>query len=50
MASYFADMRALAEEVGLMNPASRRLWRRLGIDGESSRYRGEPDRRAQIIA
>ena len=49
MASYFSDMRALAHEVGLMNPASRRLWRRLGIDGDASRYRGEPDRRAHVL-
>lgn len=49
MASYFGDMRALAEEVGLMNPVSRRLWRRLGIAGEPSRYRGEPDRRAEVL-
>jgi hypothetical protein len=49
MASYFGDMRALAEEVGLMNPVSRRLWKRLGIDGEPSRYRGEPDRRAEVL-
>lgn len=50
MASYFGDMRALAEEAGLMNPASRRLWRRLHIAGEPSRYRGEPDRRAELLA
>jgi len=49
MASYFGDMRALAAEAGLMNAASRRLWRRLGIDGERTRYRGEPDRQAQTI-
>lgn len=50
MASYFSDMRALATETGLMNPVSRRIWKRLGIDGEPSRYRGEPDRTAQIVA
>lgn len=49
MASYFGDMRALASETGLMNPVSRRAWKALGIDGEPSRYRGEPDRRAQMI-
>jgi hypothetical protein len=42
-------MRTLAAEAGLMNRASRRLWRRLGIDGERSRYRGQPDRRAQTF-
>ena len=50
MASYFGDMRALATETGLMNPVSRRVWRACGIDGEPSRYRGEPNRRAEIIA
>ena len=50
MASYFGDMRALAEEVGLINAASRRLWRRLGIETAPSRYRGEPDRRAELLA
>lgn len=50
MASYFGDMRALAEETGLMNRASRRLWARLGIAGEPSRFRGEPDRRAELLA
>jgi hypothetical protein len=49
MVDYFGDMRALAEEAGLMNVASRRLWRRLGIAGAPSRYRGEPERRAQTI-
>jgi hypothetical protein len=49
LASYFGEMRTLAAEAGLMNRASRRLWRRLGIDGERSRYRGQPDRRAQTF-
>lgn len=38
----FADVRALAEELGLMNPVSRRVWKRLGIDGRPSRFRSEP--------
>lgn len=50
MASYFGDMRALATETGLMNRVSRRMWKRLGIDGEASRYRGEPDRTARVVA
>jgi hypothetical protein len=33
-----------------MNPLSRRVWKKLGIDGEPSRYRGEPDRRARVTA
>ncbi|MET9213837.1 MULTISPECIES: AurF N-oxygenase family protein [unclassified Nocardia] len=41
---YFGDVRMLAEEIGLMNAVSRRLWRVLGIDGRASRHRGEPDR------
>lgn len=49
MASYFGDMRALADDSGLMNPVSRRLWRRLGIAGDASRYRGEPERRAEMF-
>lgn len=50
MSSYFGDMRALATETGLMNRVSRRVWRWMGIDGEPSRYRGEPDRRARLVA
>lgn len=50
MASYFGDMRALATDVGLMTRTGKRVWKRLGIDGEPSRYRGEPDRRASLIA
>jgi hypothetical protein len=48
LASYFGDMRALAEETGLMNSVSRRLWKRLGIAGDPSRYRGEPERTAEL--
>jgi hypothetical protein len=48
MASYFDDMRRLALETGLINPVSQRLWKRLGIWGEPSRYRGEPDRTAVL--
>lgn len=50
MAGYFADMRALATETGLMTPVGRRVWKALGIDGEPSRYRGEPDRSARVVA
>ncbi len=49
MASYFADMRALATELGWLNSKTRWLWKWLGIDGEPSRFRGEPDREAQVI-
>lgn len=48
LAGYFGDMRALATETGLMTRPARKLWRQLGIDGEPSRYRGEPDRTARV--
>ncbi|MCL2544158.1 MAG: diiron oxygenase [Nocardioidaceae bacterium] len=38
----FADVRTLAEEAGLMNKVSRRLWKALKIDGRPARYRSEP--------
>jgi len=38
----FADVRMLAEQLELMNPASRRLWKLMRIDGRPSRYRSEP--------
>ena len=38
----FADPRMLAEEIGLMNPVSRRVWKALKIDGRPSRFRSEP--------
>jgi P-aminobenzoate N-oxygenase AurF len=38
----FADVRALAEETGLMNPVSRQVWKLLRIDGAPSRFRSEP--------
>ncbi len=42
----FGDVRMLAEEIGLMNPVARRLWRVLGIDGRPNRFRSEPARAA----
>lgn len=42
--SYFGDVRMLAVELGMMNRASRYLWKKLRIDGSVSRFRGEPDR------
>ncbi|WP_087623142.1 diiron oxygenase [Aeromicrobium sp. PE09-221] len=39
----FADVRMLAEESGLMNPVSRRVWKRLRMLGRRpSRFRSEP--------
>lgn len=49
LSGYFGDMRKLAGELGLMNPVSRQLWKRLSIDGSPSRYRGEPDREARKL-
>ena len=42
LSDLFGDVRKLAEESGLMNPVSRRVWKALKIDGRASRYRGEP--------
>lgn len=47
LSGYFGDMRKLAGDLGLMNPVSRWLWKRLHIDGKASRYRGEPHRAAR---
>jgi hypothetical protein len=44
LSDYFADVRMLAEEIGLMNPESRLLWKLCKIDGKVSRYRSEPNR------
>ncbi|REE97883.1 AurF N-oxygenase family protein [Thermomonospora umbrina] len=38
----FADVRMLAERLGLMTPLSRLVWRRMGIAGRPARYRSEP--------
>lgn len=42
----FADVRALAADMGLLNPVSRRVWRVLGIAGRPARFRSEPTRLA----
>ncbi|WP_460308482.1 AurF N-oxygenase family protein [Actinocorallia aurea] len=46
----FYDVRMLADQLGLMNPVSRAVWRRCGIDGPASRFRGEPHRPARTAA
>jgi len=38
----FGDVRMLAEDTGMMNPLSRRVWRLMKIDGRSSRFRSQP--------
>ncbi|MBF6183133.1 AurF N-oxygenase family protein [Nocardia otitidiscaviarum] len=50
LSDYFGDMRSLATELGLINPVTKRLWRLLHIDGDLSRYRSEPVRRAVRVA
>ncbi|MEV0245189.1 diiron oxygenase [Nocardia sp. NPDC050712] len=41
---FFADVRMLATDLGLINPISRILWKICRIDGTTSRYRSEPAR------
>lgn len=47
---YFAEMRALADDLGLMTPVGKLMWKVLKIDGHQARYRGEPTRPAQLAA
>ncbi|WP_067828149.1 AurF N-oxygenase family protein [Nocardia inohanensis] len=49
-AGFYGDVRALAKRIGLMNPVSKRVWKVLGIDGPTTRYRSEPDRPGQVRA
>ncbi|MCX5043283.1 diiron oxygenase [Aldersonia sp. NBC_00410] len=42
--SYFGDLRMLGEDIGLMNPVAKLLWKLLKIDGRASRFRSEPER------
>ena len=44
MAESAADVRRVAEDLGLRTVWTRWIWRLLGIDGRLPRYRGEPDR------
>ncbi len=45
MAESAADVRRVAEDLGLRTTWSRWIWRLLGIEGRLPRYRSEPDRR-----
>jgi P-aminobenzoate N-oxygenase AurF len=47
LSDYFADVRMLATELGLMNSVARLVWKLLLVDGPASRYRGEPRREAR---
>jgi hypothetical protein len=40
----YGDIRMLCDAVGLMNPFAMLLWRICKLDGDPSRYRGEPQR------
>ncbi len=42
LVNVFGDVRMLAEQCGLMNPVSARMWQLMGIAGRPSRYRSEP--------
>ncbi|WP_155924532.1 diiron oxygenase [Mycolicibacterium sp. CBMA 234] len=44
LAESAADVRRVAEDLGLYTVWSRCVWRLMGIDGRLPRYRGEPDR------
>jgi hypothetical protein len=44
-----ADVRRVAEDLGLRPAWSIWIWRLLGIDGRLPRYRGEPDRGPAVI-
>jgi hypothetical protein len=48
MAESAADVRRVAEDLGLRTIWSRWIWRLLGIDGPVPRYRGEPDRSSAV--
>ncbi|NKY49294.1 AurF N-oxygenase family protein [Nocardia vermiculata] len=49
-ADYFVDVRALAHDLGLMNPVAKNVWKLLKIDGPASRYRSEPLRTKRAAA
>ncbi len=44
----FGDVRMLCEELGMLNPSARLMWRLCGIQGRSSRYRSEPYREGLV--
>ncbi|CAJ1494769.1 AurF N-oxygenase family protein [[Mycobacterium] burgundiense] len=44
MAESAADVRLIAEDLGLRPAWARWIWRLLGVEGRLPRYRGEPDR------
>jgi P-aminobenzoate N-oxygenase AurF len=40
----YGDVRMLCDDIGLMNPVAMLMWRLCKINGQPSRYRGEPQR------
>jgi hypothetical protein len=44
---FFGDVRTLANDIGLMNPIGKAVWKLLKIDGHTTRYRSEPLRWAK---
>ena len=48
MAESAADVRRVAEDLGLRTVWSRWIWRALGVEGPLPRYRGEPDRSVRL--
>jgi hypothetical protein len=48
MAESAADVRRVAEDLGLRTVWSRWLWRLLGVEGRLPRYRSEPDRSVPV--
>ncbi|NMN97283.1 AurF N-oxygenase family protein [Antrihabitans stalactiti] len=50
LADYFGDVRMLADDLGLINPITKQVWKLLRIDGAVSRFRSEPLREAKAIA
>ncbi|WP_051407515.1 diiron oxygenase [Nocardia sp. CNY236] len=44
ISDYFDDLRALAMDIGLMNPVAKMAWKILRVGGRPSRYRSEPHR------
>lgn len=42
LSDLFGDVRMLAEDLDLMNPVAKRVWKALRIDGAPSRYRSAP--------
>jgi P-aminobenzoate N-oxygenase AurF len=49
MAESAADVRRVAEDLGLRTVWSRWIWRMLGVEGRVPRYRGEPSRSRAIM-